>query len=97
MELGFVKLSAACPQVKVGDVEFNLATAKAALDRAEAMGSALLMQLRQHQQVCIRRYCKRVSSLQHCALVRSLQHCALVRSLRYCTQVAFALRRSSAL
>ena len=43
MELGFVKLAAACPQVKVGDVEFNLTTAKAALDRAEAMGSALLV------------------------------------------------------
>ena len=43
MELGFVKLSAACPQVKVGDVEFNLNTAKAALDRAEAMGCALLV------------------------------------------------------
>ena len=43
MELGFVKLSAACPQVKVGDVQYNLASAKAALDRAEALGSVLLV------------------------------------------------------
>ena len=43
MELGFVKLSAACPQVKVGDVQYNLASAKAALDRAEALGCVLLV------------------------------------------------------
>ena len=43
MELGFVKLAAACPEVKVGDVAFNLSTAKAALDRAEEMGAALLV------------------------------------------------------
>ena len=43
MELGFVRLAAASPQVKVGDVEFNLTAAKAALDRAEAIGSALLV------------------------------------------------------
>ena len=43
MELGFVKLAAAGPQVKVGDVAFNLGTAKAAFDRAEEMGAALLV------------------------------------------------------
>ena len=43
MELGFVKLSAACPPVKVGDVQYNLASAKAALDRAEALGCVLLV------------------------------------------------------
>ncbi len=43
MELGFIKLAAACPKVRVGDVEFNLSTAKFALDRAEEMGAALLV------------------------------------------------------
>ena len=43
MELGFVKLTAACPQMRVGDVEYNLSTAKEALDRAEAMSAALLV------------------------------------------------------
>ena len=43
MKDGFIKVIAASPDVRVADVEFNLAEAERALDKAETTGANLLV------------------------------------------------------